>query len=167
MVNDVPNDLVAHVRWISSVPTNPTYYHWIYGTSEQAIGLASISQLDMNNHSTSWGYYVGDENSVGIGAWVPPYMYNWLFGLVGIKKIHAEVLATNRGVLKMHSFHGYRRQPTRDRTIRKNGKCHELVALELNAATWHKFTRLQHYRTDFPVSGWLAGPESLKSAQSL
>jgi len=160
MNTDVDNDVQAHVEWLSSCFTKPQYYHWIFSLHGTEAGLLSISDFDLNSGTTSWGYYLGEESLLGLGALVPPYLYNWLFRTLGLNKVEVEVFANNEQVLRMHEYHGYLRATDKDRTILKSGKVVQLFGLELHARDWLLQNRMQRFVTAFPTNHWVAGSQA-------
>ncbi len=162
MTTDVPDDLEAQRRWLSSCFDKPSYYHWVIQFQGRDAGLLSVADLDLAKGTTSWGYYVGEAAHLGLGALLPPYFYNWLFESLPIQRIDVEVFATNQLVLDMHVFHGYVRNPERDRVIVKNGVAHDVVALALSDTRWAAQTRFHRFTTHFPVSRWRAAPVELR-----
>jgi len=161
MNTDVDNDVNAQTQWLVSCFEKPRYYHWIFSMNGTEAGLLSIADFDLDAGTTSWGYYIGEDSLLGFGAVVPPYLYNWLFRTVGLRRVEVEVFANNEQVLRMHDYHGYRRVPDRDRSIEKSGREIQLRALELHAKDWIQQHRMQRFVAEFPVARWTAGPRTL------
>lgn len=157
MNTDVGNDVQAQATWLSSCFEKPHYYHWVFSMNGTEAGLLSISDFDLDSGTTSWGYYIGEESLLGLGALVPPYLYNWLFRTVGLNKVEVEVFANNEQVLRMHKYYGYLRAPDKDRAILKSGQKIQLRALELHARDWLLQDRMQRFVTAFPTYRWTAG----------
>lgn len=160
MNTDLDDDVQAQAAWLSSCYKKPSYYHWVFMIHGSEAGLVSVSDLDLDKGTTSWGYYVGEESLLGLGALVPPYLYNWIFRDLGLKLIEAEVFANNDAVLRMHRFHGYRREPNNDRTIVKSGQMIQLIGLQLHAKDWLQQNRMQRFVAPFPTRLWAAGPKA-------
>lgn len=159
MNTDVSDDVEAQRRWIESSYAKPSYYHWILRLHDEDAGLVSIADFNIDQGLTSWGYYIGNEDATGSGAYVPPFIYNWLFFFLQVRRIDIEVFEQNEPVLRMHAFHGYQRVPERDRTIRKNGSDITLLSLKLEAETWFGKTRFHRFTADLPVRRWKAAPK--------
>jgi len=161
MTTDIVFDLEMQKRWLLSCYENPNYYHWIIEIEDNPIGLINISGLDICNKTTSWGFYIGDRESMGYGAFVPPFLYNFLFRKLKIKTINVEVFEANIGVLGLHRLHGYTQLPERNRVVKKDGDDIPMVGLQLSAESWMGNKRFENQIADFPVSLWKAKPHSL------
>jgi len=161
LTTDVDDNLSAQKNWVRASYAKPGYYHWIFQLNGVDAGILNVSDFDPTQGVTSWGYYVGEYSFFGLGAMIPPYLYNWLFRFVGISKIHVEVFSTNHLVLRMHSHHGYIRMPRNDRTIVKAGQEVALQSLELTASDWLKQRDAERFIADFPTNRWSARPSSL------
>ena len=157
MNTEVKADLEPHRKWLMGCYERPNYYHWLIESQRTAVGLISLSGLNTAVGYTSWGFYIGDDHALGLGAFVPPYFYNFVFETFGLAEVRAEVLTTNGSVVKLHQLHGYVRHPERDQTIIKGGKPETLLAMALAADTWRR-GRFTHMRADFPTSLWRAAP---------
>ena len=158
MLTDIANDEAGQSKWLERCYESPSYYHWIVEAGGRPIGLVNIADVDVNDRNVSWGYYIGEDSALGVGAWIPPYVYNWLFRVVGIDKIVIEVLAANTTVLRMHQFHGYRGVEGSSKSVQKGEVTLDLQTMVLDADVWCRFERFQRYVADFPTRRWRAAP---------
>lgn len=165
MLTDIAYDEVGQRAWLERCYDNPSYYHWIVEVAGRPIGLANISDLDVSARSVSWGYYIGEDSALGVGAWIPPYVYNWLFRVVGIETIEIDVLTANTTVLRMHQFHGYRGVQGPPKSVQKGEDILELQTMVLDASTWGRLERFQRYVADFPTRRWRAAPSLIVGAR--
>jgi UDP-4-amino-4,6-dideoxy-N-acetyl-beta-L-altrosamine N-acetyltransferase len=158
MATDIDGDLGSQETWIRNSYLKHNYYHWIIVIDEQDVGLLSISELDLQSRTVSWGYYVAEPGFVGLGFMVPPFLYNFLFTKLQIKKISVEVFENNYNVVAMHLLHGYVRESNLDRIIEKNGVQHNLFALSLASQDWSSKKAFQNSIVNFPMDLWIASP---------
>lgn len=157
MNSDVEYDLEAQRNWLLASYKKPHYYHWIIENDGKPIGLINLADYSLSDATTSWGFYIGEENSDGLGAFIPPYFYNFLFGELSIETINVEVFYNNKNVIELHLLHGYKFAPERDRVILKNDKKILLVNMTLNKEHWN-FKKFSRNLATFPIARWQAKP---------
>lgn len=157
MNSDVAYDLEAHKNWLADCFNKKNYYHWIIQCHGNDVGLLNFVDWDQDQKTTSWGFYIGDENFLGLGGMVPPYFYNFAFDVLGVETITADVFYNNLNVIKLHLMHGYHFVPAQDHVIKK-GK-HEIlmVRMALEQKTF-KSSRFCRYKADFPLTQWQSAP---------
>lgn len=161
MTTVVPPDLELQKKWIRNRRSLPSYYHWIIQISNADSGLLSLTNFVFSSSSASWGFYIGEDKALGLGAVVPPYFYNWVFSTLGIDRLDVEVYEKNATVLAIHEFHGFRRVPSKDRVALKGGLDWPLVALTLSKSEWQERERFHKFLTPLPTSKWSERPASL------
>ena len=54
------------------------------------------------------GFYIGSEDHLTLGSFLPPFFYNWVFKKFKINKINSFVFASNKNIIKIHKYHGYK-----------------------------------------------------------
>lgn len=150
MNTDVVRDLEGHIRWMKEAEDRADYIHWLICLNGRKIGLINICHLDVKRRETSWGFYVGEGEFVGVGGLVPPFLYNFLFFELGIERVLAEVLEGNESLVSLHELHGYRH--TGRSTVNKNGLKIKAFNLVLTRDAWKEKQRFHRYRADFPIT---------------
>jgi RimJ/RimL family protein N-acetyltransferase len=151
--SDVSYDLEAQKKWIGDSFSKSNYYHWIIQHGDKDIGLLNFVDWDNDRRKTSWGFYIGDDDSLGIGGFVPPYFYNFAFDVLGVETIEAEVFYNNLDVIQLHLAQGYQFEPHRDHVIQKNKKDILIVCMTLDKTAF-KASKLSRLRTDLPIDKW-------------
>ena len=149
MSTEVTFDMNAQIQWIKAAEERTDYFHWFICLGERKIGLINICGFDPERHETSWGFYIGEEEFIGLGGLVPPFLYNFLFFDLKIGLVRAEVLEGNEQLLSLHKLHGY--QNTYDSTVKKNGREIKTYNLVLARASWMEKKRFHRYRALFPM----------------
>lgn len=160
MATNFTSEFKEHTSWLEAAYTKPNYYHWIIVDDEVDVGFLSINGLNLSERTTSWGYYISEEGSLGVGALIPAYFYNFIFNVGwGIQEVTAEVLETNERVIRIHALYGYTRTPDKDKSIQKNGINQNLITMKLTKETWDKTDRYKKYVSDFPRISWTQNPD--------
>jgi UDP-4-amino-4,6-dideoxy-N-acetyl-beta-L-altrosamine N-acetyltransferase len=156
-------DFDKHLRWLAACYDRPDYYHWIMQEHGRDVGLVSVNAFSADRSSTSWGFYVGEDDSLGVGSTVPAHMYNWIFSRLEFENVTAEVLEKNTQILRMHAIYGFRRRPELDLVISRYGSSENLLALNLSHSDWANQARFSQFTQSFPVTQWRAAPSFVVS----
>lgn len=162
-ITDIPYDLEAQHRWLESCYHRSDYYHWIVEVDGRPVGTVNLDGYDRAARGTAWGFCIGSDDHVGLGALIPPCFYNFAFAHLGVDRINGETFFNNTGVLELHRLHGYRFTPAQDRVIVKHKREVLLVAQQLDRAAWDQ-ARYQRFNAAFPTERWTARPASLGQA---
>ena len=149
---DIKRSIPNQKKWINNSFKRKDYYHWIINYKKIPIGLISINDLNLKNKSTTWGYYIGSEKYLTLGAVIPAYFYNWVFKNFRINKIYAFVISNNLNVIKLHKFHNYKILKQKI-FIKKNKKILLLKKLLLSKYKWD-FKSYQKCIANFPINKW-------------
>jgi RimJ/RimL family protein N-acetyltransferase len=153
METDITYDIVAQENWLISARTKKSYYHWIILDDGVPAGLINLNNYSPQQASISWGFYIGSQASNGLGAFIPPYFYNFLFKKLLIENIHVEVFYNNLNAIGLHLLHGYKFSPSNDRVIKKNNRDILLISMVLHKSSWN-FRRFRNSQADFPTVFW-------------
>lgn len=153
MTSTIDNDIEAQEKWLRNSFSKPDYYFWIIQYGRQDVGLIYLEHFNPLEKVTSWGFYIGEDEVLGIGGMIPPYFYNFAFGTLCVDRVNADVIYNNVKTIQLHLRQGYSFDPTRDYTIEKDGKELLMVCLSLQKKVFleSKFSRL---KTVFPIDKW-------------
>jgi len=163
MQTDIAHDLDAQKQWISRCYDKENYYHWILQFDDEPAGLINIADYRRSKNVTSWGVYIGSDDWVGYGGFVPPYFHRWAFQSLGVNEIKVECFYNNLSVIRLALLHGYNFNPSEDRVLRKHGSEVLLVATSLTRNNW-ELHRRGNSSAAFPVSRWNCAPEHLRAS---
>ncbi len=137
MFNDIEFDIENQRQWFKTISSDDSCRHWVIYVDGQPIGLIYLDNIDMKCHRSSWGYYIGEEDSRHLGGLILPYFYTYCFSQLGLKKLVAEVMDGNDNIIKIHRLHGYRTVGTYKDHIYKNDRYHDVHVFELHADDWN------------------------------
>lgn len=153
MNSDVNYDIKSQEAWLKNSYSKLDYYHWIVQYLGRDVGLIYFSDFNPVKKETSWGFYLGVDDALGIGGMLPPFFYNFAFRDLGVEQIKAEVFYNNLSAIQLHLMQGYEFDPSRDHVIEKNCEQILIVCLVLNKQTFltSKYSRL---KADLPTENW-------------
>lgn len=157
MTSDMKYDLEGQQRWLAASFNKPDYYHWIIQYGDRDVGFLNFVDWSCEEKTTSWGFYIGEDEALGAGGLVPPYFYNFAFDILGVEKVLAEVFYNSTSVIELHLKQGYSFDTKRDHVIQKNGRDILMVCMSLDKDVF-KASWLARLRQDLPTAGWEANP---------
>lgn len=157
MLSDFNGDLETQKGWIESAYARPDYYHWIFEDEHRALGLVSLSMINISERTASWGIYLGEPSASGAGLVATNLLYRQVFLVFGLHTLFADVLESNRAVCRMHELMGYVRVPERDVRVTGTTRSVGLLGYKLSRAQWERrATDLS--LAPFPIHLWRGCP---------
>ena len=122
MYNDHVIQEDEHSKWFDRMLYDKTKKYWIIELESNPVGVANLTNIDTNNESCDWAFYIFDPNTrgKGVGSFVEKYILSYVFNDLKLKKLNCEVLETNAGVVKMHEKFGFVQEGFFRNAIKKN-----------------------------------------------
>ena len=164
MNTDLDSSIWEQEQWVNLKRQDPSYYHWIIRCTGKDIGLVSISNVDTDRRITSWGFYIGEDDFLGVGGFVPLYLYSYIFHSIKLEKVVAEVLYYNTEVIKLHLKHAYIFRPEKDYVIQKRKQQVLVISMELDKKDFVD-SRYDKLSVELPVKHWEANPFGQKNGK--
>ena len=149
MLTDIEKDMKKQLQWFKQIEASEDSKYWVIYFGETAIGLINLAEIDFQGKQCSAGYYIADLNYRGLGAEIPPFLYNYVFNVMGFEKIYGTVLAGNKSVLEIHNLHGYKKVDRKKNHFLKNGRPQDVIMVELLKSDWLEKKRYHAYIADF------------------
>jgi RimJ/RimL family protein N-acetyltransferase len=151
MLTSVEQGEESQKQWLRNCEKRDDYAHWIIRYCGAGIGLLNISKIDGAINQASWGYYIGNEDMLGLGAMIPIYLHNFLFFDLEMGSLIAEVLAKNTNVQTMHKSHGYKKIACHKDKYERCGKFIETYTYLLKSEDWLLKPKFHRHRANFPI----------------
>jgi UDP-4-amino-4,6-dideoxy-N-acetyl-beta-L-altrosamine N-acetyltransferase len=127
-------------NWFESVSKRKDCIYWIIEYENKKLGLASITDINLNLQSCYWAFYLGDTSvrGAGIGGKIEFNVLKHVFDEIGLNKLRCEVFVNNDMVIKMHEKFGFRREAYyREHCIKGDVKL-DVVGLGLLKSEWNQ-----------------------------
>lgn len=154
---DVEFNLENQVNWIYSSRNRSDYYHWLILNDGRPVGHIQITGIDLKTKSAEWGYFIGEEDSLGIGGHVPALLYSFCFKFLGLEELRVQCLHTNPRVIALHQAYGYHFKPELDYVVRKGDSEYLSIGMTLNRDDYLA-SRFSRSNEIFPVEMWVGNP---------
>lgn len=100
-------DPMEHRTWWRSVQSREDQRYFMYELDGLATGIVAFSGIDETNGNSSWAFYASPEAVKGSGTKMEYLALNYAFSDLYLHKLHCEVLAFNKPVLKLHQKFGF------------------------------------------------------------
>ena len=122
-------------EYLTRMNNSKDFLHWIVAHNNNDFAYCMALDYDPNLLRISWGYWIGNDKFLGMGALVSSIFYNFIFFNTKIKSIRAEVLSHNKSVLSMHNSMGYKLLKTIQIKTHNKTKVYEKILI-LEKKTW-------------------------------
>jgi UDP-4-amino-4,6-dideoxy-N-acetyl-beta-L-altrosamine N-acetyltransferase len=136
MFTDVEYDLDRHKAWFAQIATDDSRSYWLISLDDRLIGLVSLHEINLHHKRCSWAFYIGEEDCRLFGGMIAPYVYHYVFEVLGFKKITGEVMEGNENVRKMHVVQGCREVGIFKEHIYKYDRYHDIYLFEMLESDW-------------------------------
>jgi UDP-4-amino-4,6-dideoxy-N-acetyl-beta-L-altrosamine N-acetyltransferase len=111
-----------HLQWLNGIKQDHTRLVFaILDSARKPLGVVTIGSIDRLHRKALWGFYLKDDHPKGLGSAVLLVVLDFAFGDLGLEKLDAEVVATNKAALKVHARLGFREEGLRRGEIVKGG----------------------------------------------
>lgn len=132
-----------HAKWFKSCQTSKEIENFLCYLEQEAIGVVSITDIDMKNRRCSWGIYIGREDAPkGSGTKMGYLALQYVFNDLKLQKIWVEVLANNTVSLNFHKKLGFRVEGIFRQHILKSGRYEDVVRFALFKKIFSERSRL-------------------------
>lgn len=102
-MSDAEVSTADHEAWFAGLLSSSTDHMLLATVDGDARGVVSLGDIDTSNRSASWSCHAAPEVTVpGFGAALPIIGLGLGFGRFGLRRMNAEVLATNSNMRGIH-----------------------------------------------------------------
>lgn len=117
----------------------------------QPIGLAGLYGISAQDGRAFWVFYIGEDNApMGAGSAMWFLLLDYAFGTKGLRKICAEVFATNEKVIRMHERFGFIQEGLLRQQIVKDNTPIDTLLFGLLKEEWMHAREQQWYIESIP-----------------
>ena len=137
MATDIEYDMKKQKQWFQIISNDKSSKYWIITYKTIFIGLIALVDINLTHRHTIWSYYIGIKKyRMTLGGIVPLYLFNHIFNKLKLKKIFANCMVENKGIIKIFQLHGFREVGVYKQHYYKNGCYHDVLMMELLAEAW-------------------------------
>lgn len=130
------NDQVA---WINARLTDDSFLGFIICDCGEPVGFLSYTKIDRKNRHCSTGSYIVDRSaSAKYAVTLHEYIYTYAFEVLKMNKVYAEVLETNKKVLKLQELLGMQLAGILRQHVLKSNEWLDIYIYEQLSTKWHE-----------------------------
>lgn len=139
--------LEGQKKWYKSLETNEKARNWIIEVDGVPAGLINLADIDWENGTATWGYYIGEEKlrSLRLAISLEMSLYDYGFEVLGFSELYSKVFKLNEGVWKLHTACGCKIIKEVQGEIEKEGVFYDMVHLSIKRDEWLKIRENKKY----------------------
>ena len=105
--------------------------------------LSSLTDIDYDNKSTEWGFYIADETmrGKGVGSASLYKLMETVFDEMHFEKMHTKVLDNNPTALELYEKFGFEKEKTLDEKLERDGKQINVFIMSILKDKWETLKR--------------------------
>lgn len=99
-----------HREWLEKLERDNTYLFWVVFIEQIAIGAVYLTDIDIEQKTAEWGYYIGESKyrNKGLGKEILLHFLNIVFDKLKISVIMTRVLSHNERAMHIYNDLGFR-----------------------------------------------------------
>lgn len=112
-----------HDAYWESLRDNESRKVFIYERGDRPAGVVTFFDIDPQNKSAMWGFYLDNDGLAARGEMLPAFMdiqrkaVKFAFGELGLDELNGEVMDTNAAVRRINKRNGFEEIATDERDI--------------------------------------------------
>lgn len=152
MNTDPKLTLEGQKKWLQKIESDDHVMYWLIETDGIPAGIICLIDIDWENKTSSWGYYIGEKKcrSLKLALSLEMSLYDFVFDKLGFQSLHNEVFSLNEGVIKLHKLCGSEIVEIREKEICKNGTYYDITHINIEKEQWARIRKDKKYeKIDF------------------
>jgi UDP-4-amino-4,6-dideoxy-N-acetyl-beta-L-altrosamine N-acetyltransferase len=129
-----------HLQWISSLRRNPHVLAFaLESTPAHPLGVISLKDWERVHGTASWGYYVSElSRGAGLGTAMTYSFLDFIFDVLHLEKLNAEVIEENQLSIKQHQNLGFEIEGFRRSNVMKHDVRLGVYLFGMSKANWNR-----------------------------
>ncbi|MFZ5632095.1 MAG: UDP-4-amino-4,6-dideoxy-N-acetyl-beta-L-altrosamine N-acetyltransferase [Bacillota bacterium] len=126
-----------HRAWYEGIKNDENTLCFIFEVQGSPAGVVNVVGIDRRNGRCSWGFYLGEAGAPrGTGTAMGLLALEYVFEVLGLRKLCGEVLASNTKSIEFHKKLGFVEEGRFIKHVLKDGKYEDVVAMALFNEDW-------------------------------
>jgi len=137
MINDHYIDKNEHNIWIKNLRNKNTMKAWLIKYEKKYIGLVYLLNINYEQKTTDWGFYIADksERGKGIGSISLYKLIEYVFNEMKFNEMETIVLCNNT-IIKLYKKFGFKIEKKLKNYLLKNNKYIDVFVMKLLRSNW-------------------------------
>lgn len=134
-------------KWLRHIETADTVQAWVIEQDGIPAGVIQLADIDWENKTSSWGYYVGEKQmrSLHLAVSLEMSLYDYVFDVLGLKELQGEVFSLNSAVIRLHLACGSHITEEIIGEVEKDGVCYDVTHLCITSDEWNQIRESKKY----------------------
>ena len=137
MLNQKKISYKEHLSWYKNLLRSNTQKSYIIYYKDVQIGVASIKEIDPINQTCTWGFYIANKAFRYLALLIEIKFITLIFKNNKIKKIWGETLSSNKRILKIHKYLGFKINGTKKKYIKVNNILKDVILTSIFKKDWN------------------------------
>ena len=137
MLNQKKISYKEHLSWYKNLLRSNTQKSYIIYYKDVQIGVASIKEIDPINQTCTWGFYIANKAFRYLALLIEIKFITLIFKNNKIKQIWGETLSSNKRILKIHKYLGFKINGTKKKYIKVNNKLKDVILTSILKKDWN------------------------------
>ncbi|MBN9654817.1 UDP-4-amino-4,6-dideoxy-N-acetyl-beta-L-altrosamine N-acetyltransferase [Halobacillus sp. GSS1] len=139
MYNDKVIPWEEHTAWFEKEQQNTSSSFYIFIYQERPLGVVRFTNIDLENGTCDWGFYIGDQRAPkGAGTVMGMLALDLIFKNDSIRKVCAEVLDFNIASLRYHQKLGFLQEGKLVEQLKREDQLIDVIPMGLFKDVWNK-----------------------------
>jgi RimJ/RimL family protein N-acetyltransferase len=141
-------------KWLASINEDDKKMYWIIESNLKSIGVINLEDIDWENKTSSWGYYIGEKSarSFELAVSLEMSLYDYVFDVLNFNELRGEVFSLNEGVIKLHLICGSHITKEVKGEVEKEGVKYDVTHMSIKKQEWNEIRCSRNYeKIDFNV----------------
>lgn len=137
MLNQKKISYNNHLKWFKGLQNSSNQKSYIIYYKKNQIGLASIKEVNSENKTCTWGYYIGESSFRYLALLVEYKFIDLIFNKINVRKIWGETISSNKIILKIHKVLGFKIEGTFKKHVKVKNKYEDIIFTSLFKKDWN------------------------------
>ena len=128
-----------HAKWFESLKLKDTKRKvWVIFYEDIPVGVINLINIDYENKSTDWGFYIGETvyRGLGIGSISLYRLMEYVFDKMDFHKMYTSVLENNPDALNLYKKFGFKEEGRLRKHILKDEKYIDVFLIGILKEEW-------------------------------
>ena len=136
-----------HLEWWERIKERRDQQYFMYVFQSTPLGVVAFNGIDFHSRNSSWAFYAAPDAPKGTGSRMEFIALDHAFQAMGLHKLHCEVLAFNKPVIRLHQKFGFKIEGILREQHRVEESFIDIFRLGLLSSEWsqlreHMFNKL-------------------------
>lgn len=147
MNTDPQLTLEGQKKWLQKIEADDNVMYWLIEADGIPAGVICLIDIDWENQTSSWGYYIGEKKcrSLKLALSLEMSLYDFVFDDLGFRSLHNEVFSLNEGVIKLHKLCGSEIVRIGEKEVCKNGTYYDITHINIEKEQWERIRATKKY----------------------